>query len=163
MRTTAHRSTQGFTLIELIVVLTVIGILAAIAFSKYINIQSQARTAKAQALFGTIRTSAALAKAACTLDIAGLTPSPTCTVSAGTVSMDGTSVAMIFLYPAATSAGIIAATQIDPTNDQVTVTAGNPIAIDINGSSGGTGTCTISYTAATSGNAPTITLTTTGC
>jgi MSHA pilin protein MshA len=152
---------QGFTLIELVIVISVIAILAAIALPRYIAVQRDARIAKMQAVFGSIRTAAALAKARCELDLI-LTPAGTCTATAGTVNMDGTAVTMVNRYPAATAAGIQAAASIDPTNDGLTVTGTGPITFDGVGAAT-LATCRISYTAAAAGAAPTITLVTTTC
>lgn len=154
-------SQSGFSLIELVIVIGIVGILSAVALSKYINIQSQARTAKAQAIFASFRTAASLAKASCMVDISGMSQSPTCTTTAGTVNMDGTMVTMVNQYPDASTAGIIAATQLNVTTDNISITAGNPLTVDIVG--GTVPNCRISYTAAVAGAAPTFSLTTSGC
>ena len=53
----------GFTLIELVVVVTILGILAAFAVPRFASLEGQARLASTQALAGSVRSGASLAHA----------------------------------------------------------------------------------------------------
>ena len=51
---TRRSQTQGFTLIELVIVIAIIGILSAVAIPKFINLSSNAQTAATSAIAGAL-------------------------------------------------------------------------------------------------------------
>src|SRR3954462_12724905 len=95
---------SGFTLIELVVTISIIAILGAIALPRYIALQTQARAAKMQAIYGGVRSAAMLAHAQAIA---------TNTTAAATVNMEGALIDQVNGYPTANATGIVNALQLN--------------------------------------------------
>ena len=118
---------QGFTLIELIMVIVILGILSAFALPKFADFTGDAETSSIEGAKGTVRSASAIAHAACLA-------TDSCNASGATssVQLEGVSVAMVYGYPSV--AGIQDASALD---GYAISTGGTPeLIIAVNGSAG---------------------------
>ncbi|WP_196139762.1 prepilin-type N-terminal cleavage/methylation domain-containing protein [Aliikangiella sp. G2MR2-5] len=149
------RSSQGFTLIELIVVIVILGIMAAIAGPKFIDLQTEARLSVMSGVEGAVRSTATLVYSKSLIEGEESIDE----ASAPAVDVAGGTVTTHFGYPNAENTGLIAGMDLE---GDIVVTHPDENTTVFTYSS--LTNCNVTYVeSASDGAAPTITTTTTDC
>lgn len=140
------KTQRGFTLIELVVVIVILGILAAFAVPRFMGMEGRARVATLRGLEGSMRSAAAMAHGVWLAD----------GTNAATLVIEGQNITFVGGYPNSASIGSLIQDMsgFTPFNNQFRKT-GAPQPIN----------CRVTYTNAAGGQPPTIAVTATnaGC
>jgi MSHA pilin protein MshA len=145
------RKENGFTLIELVMVIVILGILAAFALPRFADLSTEARISTIQGAAGAIKSAAAIAHSKALAE--GKTT--------GTITLEGKGIGLVYGYPSKDA--ILDAAQIS--SDDFDVDTGTPSTTIIRAKGVTTSAnCQVSYAEPTAANpAPTVTVDTSDC
>ncbi len=149
---------SGFTLIELVIVIIILGILAATAVPKFVDLQGDARQAAMKGLKGALEGAATLTYSKAAID-------GNEKVDSGTAN----GISIVYGYPAGTSSALSTAANLSTEDWTITASSGTAIIVSSNAASGANGTdesyqCRVQYIQAQNSAArPTINAQIKGC
>ena len=163
------KKSQGFTLIELVVVIIILGVLAVVAAPKFINLQGDARAATLKGLQAAIQGANSLVYSKSALK--GVTGAATSQLNIGTTATPD-NVPIVYGYVAATAVALesvldakvavsTATAELQAAADWIISNESGFINIRQNGAP--TANCNLTYTQATASSLPAYLIVATGC
>jgi MSHA pilin protein MshA len=135
-----NRIQAGFTLVELIVVIVILGILAAVALPKFMGLEREARVAAVRSMGGTLLSAANMARGVC--------QAQNCANGGAGIQIDGQQIVFVNGFPNNASIRRL----LQSHEGFTTNVAGNRMIK----SGGATAACWVQYNQAAAGRSPTI-------